>query len=160
MKLMPHRTLVLSMMTCGVLALPAAAGDQHRHSRADGEIDKLDCDVFLTRTGWEVEVRFAVDVEDGRFDAQYELNLRFTDAREPVRDEDGRPLVVRVLLDQPSKYHDDQVSFRRRVAVRLPRAAIGYPGKVRVFGELVQCSSGRVLDTEDEGAHFRRTTRR
>lgn len=133
----------------------AQAGGRHR-SRVDADIDDLDADLVRDRGGWRLMVEYEVEIEDARRGERFDLVLTLTERGRPVLDRRHRPWTIVVPLNRPVRVKRDEVTFKRRISVRLGHRSFHNPKKLKIHAEVVRVSDGRVLDDDSESVDYRR----
>lgn len=141
---------LLATVVTGTFAAAAGADDGFRHRRrlrSDAEIDSLKAELRPDRHGWQLLVKYEVEIEDARRGEAFDLELQLTDRRgRPLFDQNRRPLALVIPLVHPSDVDDDEVEFEGTHVARLPIAVIQLPRDVRLCGKVVRLQDGRVLD--------------
>ncbi len=152
------RGALLATLLAGMLT--TAAGADHgfrRRSRADADIDKLKAELRPARGGWQLLVKYEVEIEDARRGEAFDLVLELTTRRgRPLRDRNGRPLTLVIPLGHPSDVDDDEVEFEDTFVTRLPAGKFRLPKGVKLRAEVVRLQDNRVLDAKRTSIKVRR----
>ena len=141
----PITSRVAVVVFAGLFAAGAAAGDRH-HAPYDVDIESLKGELWRADGQWVLEIRYDVEVEDGRPAlGELELILYVTEHGHVIADELGRSLEFVVPLDLPSEVDDDEIEFESRTAVALPDGAFYDPDDLRLEAVVVRASDGYPL---------------
>lgn len=115
----------------------------------DADIESLRAEVYRVEDGWELIVRYKVEVEDapvGRCDLVFDLL---------DRDYPAPPIRMTVRLDQPTGHDDEEIIYSARSVTRIAPEHIRDPRHLRLHAYVVPNGGGPVLDHESTGVRFR-----
>lgn len=158
------RGALLATVMAGLLTATAGADNGFRHrgrSRADADIDSLKAELRPDRHGWQLLVKYEVEIEDARRGEAFDLVLQLTNRRgRPLTDRNRRPLTLVIPLERPYKVDGDEVEFKNTLATRLPSAVIRLSKDLKLRGAVVRVQDRRVLDTKKTSLKIRRRSGR
>ncbi|HKQ47655.1 MAG TPA: hypothetical protein VJZ71_06275 [Phycisphaerae bacterium] len=126
----------------------AGADDDCRSSCAEADLDSLCARLDWTGTDWCLSIRYEIELEDVHPRDAFELVLTpLYRGRELV---DASEQVVRVSapLEFRSRCDDDEAELEDEITVRLGETLIEDPFDLRVCGEVICRTSGKVLDDD------------
>lgn len=137
---------------------PAAQADdrcgrQERcdHDDADADIESIKASLDWAEGEWCLSVRFEVELEDFRSCDAFDLVVTPLHRGQPLADPAGQTLGMAAPLpiaDRCDDDDDDEVELDDGVSMRLAEGLICDPHCVKVFVEVVNRATGRVLDDD------------
>lgn len=149
------RWIVGSVAAAVVLLGAGDAAAGHKRHKADVDIESLKAELFDSGRGWEVVIRYKVEIEDACPGDEFDVIFELTECGRPLRDRNGRPVQVREQLDWPVEADDDEVKFDDTLSMPVPAGSFCDPGKLRVRAVVVRAEDGRRLDCKEKGVKFR-----
>ncbi len=144
-------------VTAAVLGVAMSCLGAEAHAGHDVEVDIEHLKGYLYRTadGWQLHVRYEVEIEDAYSDDQFDLILYLTEKGRPVHSDQGRLVEYVVPLDNPTEVDDDEVKFERDVTIDLPEKPFINPKRVRLHGMIVYRGDHRPLDHKQDSLKLR-----
>jgi hypothetical protein len=121
----------------------------------EAEIEDLSAKLHCGHGGMWASVRYEVEVEDAP-PGSVDLVLEFTERGRPLIDRHGEPLAFVIPLDRPRDGDDDEFEYKGRFTEPMPLDHVRRPKHLRVEALLIDRSSQRVLDTEEESLKLSR----
>lgn len=125
-------------------------GHSRSYGRMKADIEKLDVDVYYTGSGWNLLVRYKVEVKYAPV-GQCEMLLELVD-----RDGVSPPVRVRFPLNQPTEYDGKEIVYSARTNTGIAFEHIRNPDRLRAYGYAMPVGGGPVLDRESTKVKYRR----
>lgn len=121
---------------------------------ADVDINRLRSELTCAPGGFDLCLRYKVEIEDPCPHQRLELRLSVVECGRVIRDAQGRPLRIALPLRCPSDFHDDEIEFEDDLCIPIDRGAVFNPHKLRIFATVVRLNDGCVVDRSDKGVDF------
>ena len=157
-----HRNIPFVGLLAFVLMLTSisAAAADRKYRRPEVDIDSLKGELLRAKRGWELAVRFDVEVEDYRPADRFELILYVSEKGYPLADDKGRRIEYVIPLDRPTDVDDDELEFEHRVTLSVPDAVFGSPKRLRLHGRVVLQGEQHPLARKNKSIKFKRHRRK
>jgi len=140
--------LALSLISAGTVSADYGRGPiRPIGQRVDVDIRSLEATYTPRGFAPGVQVSYRVSAEDVRRGQSFELQLRVVDRGRTVQ-------TIVVPLNRGVARGRDEINFRGTVTIPAGRGFSQHAGHMRVIASVVQCGTGRVLETEDTSIRF------
>ena len=60
------------------------------------------------------------------------------------------------MLDRPTDIDDDELEFKQRLSITLPRQVILYPKKLKIRVAIIDRYTGRIVDDKTKSVKWKR----
>ncbi|MCB9855541.1 MAG: hypothetical protein H6818_07610 [Phycisphaerales bacterium] len=140
-------TAAMSMALLSATNLAHADGGRRHRDHRDADLD-VSARIDFHRDDAVLNVKIKAEIEGRFLRDTYNVLLTIEPAGPRFDGRFVRPQTVIVPLNRPSKIDDDEIEFRQRVNVVLPRNLARFGNALVIRAELVSASSGRVLDRD------------
>lgn len=157
-----HRIIPAVGLLAFVLMLTSVSADapDRKHRRPEVDIDSLKGELLRAKHGWELAVRFDVEVEDYRPADRFELVLYVSEKGYPLADDKGRRIEYVIPLDRPTDVDDDELEFKHRVTLSVPDGVFRSPKRLRLHGRVVLQGEEHPLAHKNKSIKFKRHRRK
>lgn len=137
----------MSLALLGATNLASADDGRHFRNPRDADLD-VNARIRFNRGNAVLDVRIKAEIEGRFLRDTYNVLLTIEPADVRFNRRFVQPQTIIVPLNRPTDIDDDEIEFKQRVSVVLPRNLARFGNALVIRAELVSASSGRVLDRD------------
>lgn len=153
-----HRGCWLALVAAIATAAPALAG-HHSRDKADADVDSVKASMYVSTSGWRVELQYKVEIEDAP-PARFEVLVTFSEKGRLLCDREGRLVEIADVLNHATDIDDDKIKFEQVLFITLPREMVYRPDHLKVRVEIVDRQTGRIVDDKSKSVKLKKYRRR
>lgn len=125
---------------------PARADDECRESCGEADLEGLCARLEWTGSDWQLSIRYEVELEDVNPRDGFDVVFTPLYCGRELRDASGEVIQLVASLQYDARCDDDDIELEDEANMRLPEELVEDPFGLRVVGEIVCRSTGKVLD--------------
>lgn len=147
---------VIATLTFVLLQSTASADHRRLTARTvDVDIDSLKAELSRDRSGWLLDVKYDIEIEDYYSGDRFELILYLSENNRELSDRRGRRIEYVIPLDRPTKAKRDELEFERRASLTVPDRVFRNPKHLRLHAVVVYAGDDRALKHKDRSVKFK-----